>query len=63
MLCETTMPSADSPLVVWVHIRESIVPEEPDILLVGDGLRMEEIKINIRIGTEVKKVARYGMNL
>ena len=58
---EAAVPDADVALCVWMHGAVAAVPEEPDILLVCYGLRVEEIVINFGIWAEVEEVCGDGM--
>ena len=48
-------------LGVRVHACVARVPEEPDVLLIGDRLGMKEIVIDFRIWVQVEEVSRDGM--
>ena len=59
-LGEASVPCADIALGVGVHMRVASVPEEPDVLLIKDGLGVKEIMIDFRIRTQVKEVRGDG---
>ena len=55
------MPDANVALRIGVHGAVAAVPEEPDVLLVCYGLRVEEVMIDFGIWAEVKEVCGDGM--
>lgn len=56
------MPGADVALGVGMHVCESAVPEEPDVLFVGDGRGVKEMLVDFGVGTQVKQVVCNGMH-
>ena len=61
LLGEAPVPGADVAPRVRVHVCVAGVPEEPDVLLVRDGLGMEEIMIDFNVRTQVEEVSGDGV--
>ncbi len=62
LLGEAAVPGADVTARVRVHVCEAAVPEEPDVLLVRDGLGVEEVMVDVRVWAEVEEVRWDGMD-
>ena len=54
---EAPVPGADVASCVGMHVCVAGVPEEPDVLLIGEGLGMKEMVIDFSIRTQVKEVS------
>ena len=55
---EAAVVGPDGALGVGVHCCVACGPEKPEILLVGDGRRMEDIMIDVGVWTQIEKVFR-----
>lgn len=58
---EASVPGTDTALAVRVRARVLSVPEEPDVLLVGDRRGMEEMVINFIIWPQIEEVVGDNM--
>ena len=56
------MPGSYVSLGVGMHVCEPGVPEEPYVLFIRDGPRVEKVVINFRIRPRVEEVRRDGMD-
>ena len=50
------MPGSDVAVGVRMHLLESGVPEEPDVLLVRNGFGILEILVDCGVGTKIKNI-------
>lgn len=55
------MPSTNVALCIGVHIVEAFVPEEEDVLLRCDGLRIEKVAVYFGVWAKIEQMCWYLM--